>query len=141
MIDRGFIEGKIDKIKIYSNEIEAVFKFSLGEIRRDFMKYRTMERELQLISDEMIDINNHFIRRMNLEVPDSFQSTFIVLAKNNILPYDFAEKIAPVVGMRNRLVHRYEEINMDLFINLLQKNKDDFREYIKFINEYLNKKF
>lgn len=87
----------------------------------------------------MVDINNHLIRRLNFSIPDDFQSTFIILAKNNILSYDFAEKIAPIVGMRNRLVHRYEEINMDLFLNTLQKEKEDFKEYIKIIFDYINK--
>lgn len=139
MIDIGFIKGKIEKIDYYSNEINIVFEFSLKEIKNDFMKYRTLERETQLIADEMVDINNHFIRRLELPVPDSFQSTFIILAKNNILPFDFAEKIAPIVGLRNRLVHRYEEINMDLFLSALQKEKDDFKEYIKLISDYISK--
>lgn len=139
MIDVGFIKGKIEKIDSYSNEINVVFEFSLKEIKDDFMKYRTLERETQLIADEMVDINNHFIRRLELPVPDSFQSTFIILAKNNILPFDFAEKLAPIVGLRNRLVHRYEEINIDLFLTALQKEKDDFKEYIKLISDYISK--
>lgn len=139
MIDPKFIKDKTDKIKIYSKEIDIVFEFSLDEIKKDFMKYRTLERETQLIADEMVDINNHFIRRLELPVPDSFQSTFIILAKNNILPFDFAEKIAPIVGLRNRLVHRYEETNMDLFLTALQKEKDDFKEYIKLISDYISK--
>lgn len=138
MIDIEFVRKKLEKIQLYSKEIDAVFEFSLDEIKKDFMKYRTLERETQLIADEMVDINNHFIRRLDFSVPDDFQSTFIVLAKNNILPYDFAEKLAPIVGMRNRLVHRYEEINMGLFLNMLQKEKEDFKKYIKIIFDYLN---
>lgn len=108
MIDIGFIKERIEKIDIYSKEIDIILEFSTKEIKKDFMKYRALEREVQLIADEMVDINNHFIRRLYFNVPDSFQSTFIVLAKNNILPYDFAERLAPIVGLRNRLVHRYE---------------------------------
>lgn len=51
MIDRKFIGDKLEKIKLYSKEIEVIFDFSLDEIKKDFMKYRTLERETQLIAD------------------------------------------------------------------------------------------
>lgn len=139
MIDKEFIEKKIESIEKYSQKVEEVFKFSLKEMKEDFLKYRTLERLLQLIVDEMIDVNNHLIRRLNLRSPDDFQGTFLILAENNILPEDFAKKVAPLVGLRNRLVHRYEEIDLDLFLNTLLSEKEDFKEYIKFINQYLEK--
>lgn len=139
MIDRKFINKKIENIEKYLDETEEIFKFSLEEIKKDFFKYRSAERVLQLIVDEMLDINNHLIRRLTLKVPDEFQGTFLVLAEVNILPSDFAQKLAPVVGLRNRLVHRYEEINLDLFLSTFQKEKGDFRKYLKFIQEYLEK--
>jgi len=62
-----------------------------------------------------------------------------VLAENNILPESFAKKIAPVVGLRNRLVHRYEKIDLDLLLSLVRKNKEDFIEYVKYIFQFIEK--
>jgi uncharacterized protein YutE (UPF0331/DUF86 family) len=140
MIDKTFIEKRIGRIEAYSREIEMVFKYSLEEIKKDFLKYRTIERLLQLLVDEMIDVNNHFIGRLNFKIPDDFQSTFLVLGENNILPEDFAKRLAPLVGLRNRLVRRYEEIDLGLLLNTVQKEKGDFKKYIKFIREYIEKK-
>jgi len=137
MIDKKFIEQKLEIIESYCQETDKIFKFSLDEIRRDFLKYRAAERLLQLIIDEMIDINNHLTRRVGLKVADDFQSGFLILAENDILPHDFAERIAPVVGLRNRLVHRYEKIDLNLFLEMMQKEKQDFREYIKLIYGFL----
>ncbi len=60
------------------------------------------------------------------------------LAENKILPQAFAERIAPVVGLRNRLVHRYEKIDLDILLDTIRKNKKDFKEYTKHIFEFLN---
>lgn len=139
MIDREFIEKKIDRIETYSQEIKDIFEFSLEEIREDFLKYRATERVLQLIVDEMIDINNHLIRRLNLKIPDDFQGTFLVLAENKIFPEEFAKRLAPIVGLRNRLVHRYEEVDLNLFLKTVQKERGDFEQYIKLIQRYLEK--
>ena len=52
---------------------------------------------------------------------------------------EFADKLAPIVGLRNRLVHRYEEVDFDLLLKTARKDKDDFKVYVKSISEFLNK--
>lgn len=137
MIDKVFVERKLDRIESYSEELERIFESSLEEIKDDFLKYRSAERILQLIVDEIIDINNHLIKRGELEVPDDFQGTFSTLAENETLPGKFAQRIAPVVGLRNKLVHRYEKIDLDLFLRILRKEKEDFNQYVNLIYNYL----
>ena len=110
---------------------------SLEEVKKDFIRFYALERVFQLIVDEVIDINNHIIRSQDFGAPDNFQSTFTILAENEVLPEEFAEKIAPVVGLRNRLVHRYEKIDKKLFLEMAIKEKEDFKEYVKFIKSYL----
>lgn len=134
-----FVEQKLNAIFTYTERAKEIFKFSDKEIKADFTKLHTTERLLQLIVDEMIDINQHFIRELNLEIPEDFQSTFYTLGENKILPSEFAQKIAPVVGMRNRLVHRYEKLDKDIFIREFRRNISDFEMYQKIINTYLEK--
>ena len=55
------------------------------------------------------------------------------------MPQDFAEKIAPVVAVRNRIVHGYESLDKELFIKNLRKNYSDFKKYIESIENYLEK--
>lgn len=140
MIDRKFIEQKLSYIQTYYEEMERLLSFTDEEIKKDFIKLRAIERILQLIVDEIIDINNHIIRYTPLEVPPDFQSTFTILAENKMIPEDFAKKIAPVVGLRNRLVHRYEKVDLDVMLQSIRKNKSDFKEYIKHIFYFLKKK-
>jgi uncharacterized protein YutE (UPF0331/DUF86 family) len=137
MIDKLFIETKLSYIQAYFKELEGVLVYPDKEIQKDFLKLRALERILQLIVDEMIDINIHIIRYAHLRVPDDFQSSFLVLGENKILPEDFANRIAPVVGLRNRLVHRYEKIDLDVLLDTVRKNKKDFKKYVRHIFEFL----
>lgn len=139
MINKILVKEKLEKIKDYYEKLEELLEEPLEEILKSFKSYFAIERVFILIVDEMIDINTHFIRKLNLRTPDDFQSTFSILAEKDIITNDFAKKIAPVVGLRNRLVHRYEEINRALFLNTAQKEKSDFKEYIKGIYQYLEK--
>jgi uncharacterized protein YutE (UPF0331/DUF86 family) len=66
------------------------------------------------------------------------ESTFISLGELDILPKDFAEKVAPVVGLRNIIVHRYEKLDVELFLRSLYNNKDDFKQYIVHISDFIS---
>lgn len=58
MIDKKFVETKLSYIQAYCEEFENVLAFADREIKRDFLKLRALERILQLIVDEIIDINS-----------------------------------------------------------------------------------
>lgn len=83
----------------------------------------------------MIDINTHIIRELTLPVPDEPQSTFITLGENAVLPEDFAKKIAPMVGLCNAVVHRYETISVQRFVHELVRDFSDFKIYATAIAE------
>lgn len=136
---KAFVVQKLEQIYEYLNETEELFRFSDKEILSDSGKLHIAERLLQLIVDTMIDINQHFIRELNLKISDDLQGTFYILGENNILPEDFAQKIGPVVGLRNRIVHRYDSLDKELFIKTFRKNCSDFKVYIKLIGQYLKK--
>ena len=134
-----FINRKIGLVKEYIQEMDELIKLDNTEIIRNFINLRALERIFQLIVDEMLDINIHFIKELDAEFPDNFQSTFKILAEREIFPIEFAIRIAPVVGLRNKLVHRYEKVSKKTFVEQTKKEYKDFIEYVGYINQYLEK--
>lgn len=140
MIDKSLIKGKIKDIEGYIREMENILVLDTKAILSNTEKIRTLERSFQLTVDTMLDINMHFISELNLKVPDNFQSTFgIISSQTEIFPEEFADKVAPSVGLRNRLVHRYEEIKPKFFVEQVKKEYKDFVKYLDIINQYLKK--
>ncbi len=139
MIDKEFIDKRMRLIRRYGEELDRVLEAPDEAIRQNFREHYTLERLLQLIVDEIIDINNHIIRHdpRDLETPDDFQSAFRRLSDAEILPEELAKRLAPVVGLRNRLIHRYEEIDIDTMIHTIRRERSDFNEYIAAINRYI----
>jgi len=139
MLDKDLIYKKIRNIEEYLEEVKFIVSLGTKEIASNVEKLRTLERNFQLVVDAMIDINMHFIAELELESPDSLQNTFEILGRKGIIPYDFSLKIAPVVGLRNKLVHQYEKVDRDFFIEQFKKEHKDFIEYLKYINQFLEK--
>lgn len=137
MLNKDLINVKIRNIQEYLLEVEPILSLPKNEIVSNIEKLRTLERNFQLVVDATLDINIHLIRELELNSPDDLKNTFIILADGKIIPLDFAQKIAPVVGLRNILVHGYEKIDRGLFIDSFQKNKQDFDKYMFLISSFL----
>lgn len=138
MLDQNFLDKKIELFSKYLDELEPLVKgFGIAELRNDNLKYHTIERLFQLIVDMMIDINIHILREGNIGAPDDLQSTFKMLGEHKVLESVFANKIAPIVGARNMIVHRYEKLDMDMFLSNLKNNFSDFKRYITEIHKFI----
>ena len=123
----------------YINELKEFMKLPNEKFIFDSGTLHITERLVQLIVDGMIDTNQHFIRELNFTIPDDLQSTFYSMGENNILPKAFAEKIAPVVGVRNILVHQYEKLDKELFVRNLKNHFGDLEDYARYIYGYVQK--
>ena len=114
-------------------------KLEANEIVSDVLKLRTIERNFQLIVDTMLDINTHIISAKNLKAPETLQETFLILGDGGVLPFEFVKKIAPVVGLRNIVVHEYEKIDNEKMMCDVKDGASQFGEYIVHIDDFLQK--
>jgi uncharacterized protein YutE (UPF0331/DUF86 family) len=139
MISRDIIEGKLSDIQRYFGELEPILKFSRTEILDDPLKVHTVERLFQLIVDTALDINTHVIIESSFGVPDDYQNTFVVLGEQGILPMSFVNRIAPSVGLRNMIIHRYGRVDLKRMVDDIQHGIGDYREYAGYILDFLKK--
>ena len=139
MIDKDLVFSKMHSISGYYGEIEPIIKEEARKIIDNNLKLHTVERLFQLIVDSAIDINTHIITESGFYVPDDYQSTFSSLGENNVLPMDFALKIAPSVGLRNLIVHKYGKVAIKRMVDDVKNEIMDYLEYLKHINKFLEK--
>jgi uncharacterized protein YutE (UPF0331/DUF86 family) len=59
------------------------------------------------------------------------------LADCGVLPPEFAAQIAPSTGLRNRLVHEYEEVDNKIVYSSIDKTIDMYGRYITEIKKVL----
>ncbi len=137
MIDKELVKNKMSDIQGYYKELELILAEDARKIIDDNLKLRSAERLFQLIVDAAIDINTHIILESDFSVPNDYQSTFINLAENKIFPMEFALKIAPSVGLRNLIVHKYGKVDLKRMVNDIKNEIGEYLEYLKYINNFL----
>lgn len=137
MLNKDLVKNKLNNMQQYLREILGVLDLDITEILTNLEKVRFLERNFQLIVENMLDINLHFIRELELETDGDLKNTFTTLGENKILPYEMAQKLAKIINLRNMLVHGYEKIDRERFVKDFKNNKSDFDMYILTINNKL----
>ncbi len=66
---------------------------------------------VQASAQVCIDLANHLISSEGWRVPRDFRDAFTVLEERGILDARLAERMRALVGLRNRLVHLYAEVD------------------------------
>lgn len=97
------------------------------------------ERPLERIIGRMIDVNYHLITESGLPPPPDYYSSFLTLAKLGVVDQAFARRLAPSAGLRNRLVHAYEEIDPVKVFEALEPARADIVAYIQAVEAYLQR--
>ena len=139
MINKELVINKMADIQKYLEEMAPILKYEAREIIDDNLKLHTVERLFQLIVAAAIDINTHIIIETELNVPDDYQSTFMTLGEHKILAMDFAVAIAPSVGLRNLIIHKYGKVDIKKMVDDIKNNIGQYKEYLENIAEFLKK--
>ena len=133
MINEEIIKKKLNILRENLEQIKEILKSSNVEIENNRVFLSAMERNFQLIVDAAVGINEHIISEENLQLPDDYFRTFLILGTASVLPLKFAEKIAPSVGLRNQIVHQYEKIDVDKMLKDIKENIHQYDEYMGLI--------
>lgn len=112
-------------------KLEAFKAKKKDEIVQDPYLQDIVERNLEVIAQAVIDISNRIISLEGLEKPRDYYEAIVRLGESGILPLEFAQKLAPIAGFRNVLVHDYLDLNWDE----VYKNLHQLQDISKFMNQ------
>ncbi len=139
MLDKEFVTRKIKLIQEDLSRLEALKEFSFGEITKDGIKMAAVERYLEKVVMRAIDINQHIVSELGRgnEPLRGYEDTFYALAKIGVYGEDFAKEIAPSAGLRNRLVHEYNNTKEEIIFDSVSDALKDYAKYCDFILKFV----
>jgi uncharacterized protein YutE (UPF0331/DUF86 family) len=110
---------------------------SLAELTADPLRYNGVIHLLQTSVGHVTDVGTHILAGSGLEVPGEYRLIIVKMGQQRIIPYDFAQRIAPMASFRNIVVHEYLTVDPVRVYRHLQHGLDDFEQFIYYIYEYL----
>jgi uncharacterized protein YutE (UPF0331/DUF86 family) len=95
------------------------------------------ERHLERMIGRMIDINYHLLTESGHPPPPDYHASFTELATLGVLESAFARRIASSAGLRNRIVHEYEDLDHRRVFEALESALGDIPAYLAAVDSYL----
>ena len=136
MIDRELVTRKLALIVKDLPALTELAGKSLTEYLANPVHEVLSERYLERVIGRMIDVNYHLITELGQAPPRDYHESFVELGKLTVLSTEFAREIALAAGLRNRLVHEYDEIDAKKVHEALQMSVKQIPIYLEAIRKY-----
>lgn len=139
MIDRELVTRKMVLIAQDLPAVEAL----AAKPREDYLANPTdevlAERYLERMIGRMIDVNFHLLTESGQPPPRDYHQSFVNLGRLGALDPDFARRVAAAAGLRNRLVHEYDELDPVKIHEALAGAAADVTEYLDQVRRFLGR--
>lgn len=139
-LDKQSIQSKIARLRKNIRELGQIGKTPVKKYKNDFLLTSTTERLLQVSVQIMLDIGSHIVSEEGLGEPLEYRDIFKLLVKAKILPQKMEPSLMELTGLRNRIVHVYDEIDHSLIYQCLQNELGDMDDFVGLITKYIKKK-
>ena len=137
MIRLSLVYDRVAVIDKSLNRLEQFRENTMDEFILNSDNYAIAERHLRISLEAVFDLGRHLLVKTGLGKPNDYRDILILLGRNNIIPYDFLERIKGMAGYRNRLVHMYNEIGPEELYNIITTRLGDIRELTAFLLKYV----
>ena len=107
----------------------------LANVRDELVAERLLER----IIGRMIDINYHLLTETDHPPPADYYVSFTHLAALGVYDVEFARRVAACAGLRNRIVHEYDEVDPRKVHEALGTAIQDVSAYLRAIGDYVQR--
>jgi uncharacterized protein YutE (UPF0331/DUF86 family) len=112
---------------------------SIDEFKKDSISQAATERLLQVAIETTLNIGNHIIASRGYRSPKDYADVFKVLEEEKIIPPEFSSELQQMAKFRNRLVHIYWDIDIDMLYDILQNKLSDFEKFAQVVLREMEK--
>ena len=91
---------------------------------------------LQLAIQACIDMGAHIITDQGWGTPGSFSEVFYKLEDRGVIDRPLSELLVQMVGFRNRVIHDYEDVDLNIVYEIWRDRLGDIEKYIQKIGDY-----
>jgi uncharacterized protein YutE (UPF0331/DUF86 family) len=111
MLNENSITLRLERLDESIRRLKQRQGISLEEYRADWEAQDVVERNFQVAIECCSDIASHLLVSHGLQRPATRRDVFLVLADAGVIDAPYAETMAQMVQLRNRLVHLYWDVD------------------------------
>jgi uncharacterized protein YutE (UPF0331/DUF86 family) len=122
------VRKKLVSLTTYLNDLLPYKKIKFNEFMQ---KHYEIERILELLIMTSSDIVFHLIADKGEPAPVSYKAAFLMAGELKIISKKLSRSLALSAGLRNILVHEYEDIDYGIVHKSVRTAIRDFTSFVK----------
>ena len=138
-LDEAIIRRKLAIIIENLEALRPIQQMTRDEYAADLYRRKATERLLQELIEAAIDVNTHILVQNGHAAPDDYYDSFLKVGQLQMISYNLADKLAPSAGLRNRLIHQYDQIDHSILLQAVRMAEELYSEYVSQVEQYLTK--
>jgi uncharacterized protein YutE (UPF0331/DUF86 family) len=127
------IPTKLAVVRENLEKLERIPQTSYREFSDDFRNLDSALHRLQTSIQALIDVACYIVALRGLGVPRSSFDALEQLEGAGLLPSGSAQRFAPIIGFRNRIVHLYDRVDPQVVYRILTQNRGDLADLAKLL--------
>ncbi len=139
-LDKEFLSQKLVDLSRFVDELDTLRARSFSEYKQNYEKRHATEKLIELVVEYATDVNRHIVAAFAETSPPTYYDSFSEMHKLKILSKELYLRLASTTGLRNRLVHRYDEIDHKIVHHSVVPLIGNYRRYLVVVYDYLKKK-
>ncbi|TKS60277.1 MAG: hypothetical protein EWM72_01503 [Nitrospira sp.] len=139
MIDRLLITRKMSLILEDLTAMTQLSHLSREQYLKDSINEALAERYLERAIGRMIDVNFHLVTESGHAPPKDYHESFMLLGTLGVITADLAKEMAMAAGLRNRIVHEYDDIDPERVYEALPVAVRRIPVYLDHIQHFVEK--
>lgn len=133
---KQLLHAKLDKLQETYQGLKKLQSLSLSQLEDEYDKLWVVGFGFVVAIEAIIDIGQEILTEINTKA-ESYNQVLLKLKEHKIITKEFFERTKGITAFRNRLIHAYPSLDIELVYDNLQNRVGDFKEFIGFVIKYL----
>lgn len=136
-LDLAKLKSRLEELRERYGILKSWQDMTQEEFLRDPHNNRSVLRLLQEAIEACISTAHIIVAAQGYGKPESYAEAFAFLAQHGVLDREFAAELEKMVAFRNRIIHRYWDINFEEVYRIFQERLEDFKRFEKEILKFV----
>ncbi len=128
MTDPDLVAKKLALIETCVRELRTLG--ALADMRQDIRQQRFVEHTLQIAIQAALDVASHLVSDARLGEPRTNRELFDLLARGGVISTQLAGTLKNMAGFRNILVHGYQDVDLAIVRDIVERRLDDLLAFV-----------
>ena len=133
----GVVLHKLESLEQVLAELNSLGLVSVAQLENEWRTRRAIERNLQVLVEIVIDICQRLLSLDNRTPASTGRNAVLTCVQMGVLSND--EPYNKMVQFHNFIVHRYEQVDGDILVDMVNRRLPDFEQFRNEVLLYVRK--